>query len=103
MFGFNKIYPSVLHGLDSLNEITNAGCLSIYHVFLNSVFHCTWLLQMLVAVLIGGCVSASELHLDFQVLKKKKDLNPLKLNLWTCRCLLGLGLGLELGLGLGIH
>lgn len=72
MFGFNKIYPSVLHGLDSLNEITNAGCLSIYHVVLNSVLHCTWLLQMLVSVLTGASVSASELHLDFQVLKKKK-------------------------------
>lgn len=77
--------------------------LLMYHVSLNSVFHCTWLLKMLVSVLTGGGVSASELHLDFQVLQKKKDSNPLQLNLWTCRCLLGLGLKLELGLGLGTH
>lgn len=62
--------------------------LLMYHVFLNSVFHCTWLLKMLVSVLTGGGVSASELHLDFQVLKKKKRLKtpsgkPLDLQMLT--------------------
>lgn len=63
--------------------------LLMYHVFLNSVFHCTWLLKMLVSVLTSGGVSASELHLDFQVLQKKKkrlkspSVKPLDLQMLT--------------------
>lgn len=68
MFGF---LPSYMVWTVLMRLQLQVGLL-MYHVFLNSVFHCTWLLKMLVSVLTGGGVSASELHLDFQVLQKKK-------------------------------